>query len=122
MQRIVNDQTPTHVMPAIRTGVPLPKMAGRGRPKAPLNPVLLAMKPGESFVITGKTECGQIRNAISAIKKANERADVKLVTRTLTINPETFETYPPHTMGVWCVAVASADATNSEDSDESPTT
>lgn len=109
MQRIVNDRTPVHVLPTVRTDVPLPKMAGRGRPKIPLNPVLMAMQPGHSFVLSGEKECNAMRNALQAIRKAEARPDVKFVTRTLTIDPTTFEAYPPHTMGVWAVAVVDKD-------------
>jgi hypothetical protein len=102
MRQIVNDRTPQHIIPTVRVGVPIPK-TGKGRPARPLNPVLLAMQTGQSFVITGADARREMMNDIAAVRKAHEHC--KFVTRNLSnkVDTETFETYPEHTLGVWCM-------------------
>lgn len=104
MHRIVNDQTPQFVLPTMRHGVPIAK-TGKGRPVKPLNPALVAMQPGQSFVITGEAQVKAMQGDIGRIRKARA-GEVEFVTRNLggKADPETFETYPQFALGVWCVA------------------
>lgn len=101
---IVNDRTPTFVLPTMRHGVPIAK-TGKGRQPKPLNPALVAMQPGQSFIVTGEATVKAMIGDIGRIRKA--RTDVEFVTRNLggKADPETFETYPPFALGVWCVEV-----------------
>lgn len=109
MQRIINDQTPVHILPTIRHGVPLPK-TGKGRAPKPLNPTLLKMEPGQSFVVTGEAACKTMTGDVGRARDAR-KAEVAFVTRNLSakLDPETFEQYPAHALGVWCVAAKRAE-------------
>lgn len=99
---LVNDRTPQFVIPTLQTGVPIPKL-NKGRKPAPLNPVLVNMPAGASFVVSGETASKAILADVARIRKA--RTDVVFKTRNLggQANPVTFEAYPEHTVGVWCV-------------------
>jgi hypothetical protein len=110
---VVNDQTAQFVIPTLQTGVPLPKMS-KGRKPLPLNPVLADMPPGASFVVSGEAAAKAILADVARARKA--RTDVLFKTRNLSgaPNPVTFETYPPHTVGVWCVAVPTTTSTETE--------
>lgn len=109
-RQIVNDQTTQFVIPTLQTGVPMPKL-NKGRKPAALNPVLANMPPGASFVVSGEAASKAILADVQRARKA--RAEVVFKTRNLSgqANPATFETYPPHTVGVWCVAASVTETT-----------
>jgi hypothetical protein len=100
---IVNDRTPHFVIPTLQTGVPIPKL-NKGRKPLPLNPVLVDMPAGASFVVSGEAAAKAILADVGRVRKA--RTGVVFKTRNLSgqANSVTFEAYPPHTVGVWCVA------------------
>lgn len=108
-RQIVNDRTPQFIIPALQTGVPMPKL-NKGRKPTALNPVLASMPPGASFVVSGEVVAKAILGDVARARKA--RTDVVFKTRNLSgqANPATFETYPPHTVGVWCVAAPVTEA------------
>lgn len=108
MTRItVNDRTPQFVIPTLRTDVPLPK-SGKGRQSKPLNPALLKMPANSSFVVSGADVAKAVVADLARIRKVYPEAVFKTRTLSGQANPSTFETYPEHTLGVWCVAAVGA--------------
>lgn len=106
---LVNDRTPQFIIPTIRTDIPMPK-ASKGRPCKPLNPSLFAMPAGSSFVVTGAETVKTILADLGRIRKAHPEAVFKTRNLSGAANPSTFETYPEHTLGVWCTVAVGAGA------------